>query len=211
MERKEHKIGERFKDGDTLLETVKGDCLECFYYGNGCDGSEFHGCCCSEERTDEEDVIFKEIKDMKEENSNKDEHFYIWGVPNRGEEVKKLLENKGVRCLLSIESYSNEYIIIYVEHNISLEINRCNEPSLANLITSNWSELKLPWTPKDKELVWAWDDGDDCSKVLAFYDIKNNCCFCLDGRRKGAGYSYYSSFEGEYPQWAKEALSKLED
>ena len=68
MERKEHKIGERFKDGDTLLETVKCEfCEGCFYRNNGCSHSEIHGPCCESDRTDDECVIFKEIKNMKEE------------------------------------------------------------------------------------------------------------------------------------------------
>ena len=44
MERKEHKIGERFKDGNTLLETVKCEfCEGCFYCNNGCSNSKIHG------------------------------------------------------------------------------------------------------------------------------------------------------------------------
>ena len=211
MERKEHKIGERFKDGNTLLETRKGDCPECFYSNNGCDNEEVHGPCCEQDRTDETDVFFKEIKEMKEENLNKEEHFYIWGVPNRGEEVKKLLERKGVRCPLSIESYSDEYIIIYAEHNTSLEINRLHEPSLANLITSNWTELKLPYKPKDKELVWAWDNDDCCGRVAVFFDSSNNGLFSYKGKRVGLIFDNIAKFEGEYPQWAKDALNKLEE
>ena len=46
MENKEHKIGERFKDGNTLLETVKCEfCEGCFYCNNGCSNSKIHGPC----------------------------------------------------------------------------------------------------------------------------------------------------------------------
>src|SRR5574344_2124892 len=154
MEQKERKIGERFKDGNILLETRMGDCPECFYSNNGCDNEDVHGPCCSQDRTDETDVFFKEIKEMKEENSNKNEHFYIWGVPNRGEEVRDMLENKGINCSLGCEKYSGKDNIIYVEHRTALFINKNVEPSLCELITSNWTELKLHWKPKDKELVW---------------------------------------------------------
>ena len=109
------------------------------------------------------------------------------------------MKRKGVRCHLDIESYSNENIIVYVEHNTSLEINRRNEPSLCKLITSNWTELKLTYQPKDKELVWAWDDVDKCQKLLNFYDANNNCLFYSNGKRNG------------YPEWAKEAFNNLED
>lgn len=212
MAHKEHKIGERFKDGNTLLETVKCEfCEGCFYFNNDCSNREIQGPCGEFERTDEECVIFKEIKDMKEENSNKDEHFYIWGVPDRGEEVKELLKNKGINCTLEQNDYSDKNALIYVGDEDAIYICRGLEPSLCNLITSNWTELKLPWTPKDKELVWAWDDGYNCSRLLNFYDANNNCLFCSNGKRGGYEYNHYESFEGEYPQWAKEALSKLED
>ncbi len=211
MERKEYKIGERFKDGDTLLEVVKGDCPECFYSGNGCDNEDFHGPCCSQDRTDETDVFFKKVKEMKEENQNKEEHFYIWGVPDRGVEVKEMIESKGVNCTLDGTLRSNKNIIIYVEHGTALCINKSVEPSLCELITSNWTELKLPWKPKDKELVWAWDDDDAYRRLVTFFDSRNNCAFSYEGQRSGHIFDNYEPFEGEYPQWAKEALSKLED
>jgi hypothetical protein len=211
MERKEHKIGERFKDGNTLFETVKGDCPECFYSGNGCDNDDIHGPCCSQDRTDETDVFFKEMKNMKEENSNKDEHFYIWGVPNRGEEVKKLLESKGCVAKYSNRSFEDSTCIFFIEDKEVAFISKVDLFSLCNLITSNWTELKLPWKPKDKELVWAWDNNFECKRILGFYDIKNFSLFGIDGKRDLFRRDNYASFEGEYPQWAKDALSKLEE
>jgi hypothetical protein len=209
MAQKEHKIGERFKDGNTLLETVKCEfCEGCFYCNNGCSNSEIQGPCGEFERTDEECVIFKEIKDMKEENSNKDEHFYIWGVPDRGEEVKELLKNKGINCTLEQNDYSDKNALIYVGDEDTIYICRGLEPSLCNLITSNWTELKLPWTPKDKELVWAWDD-EECYKVLGIYCLEWNSIY--ETKCRMCCYSNYKHFEGEYPQWAKDALNKLEE
>ena len=62
----ERKVGERFKEGNTLLETVKeSSCSMCFYDGNGCEVEDVHGNCCVEDRKDEEDVIFKEVKNGK--------------------------------------------------------------------------------------------------------------------------------------------------
>ena len=58
----ERKVGERFKEGNTLLETVKeGSCSMCFYNGNGCGVEDIYGDCRAEDREDEEDVIFKEV------------------------------------------------------------------------------------------------------------------------------------------------------
>ena len=211
MEQKEHKIGERFKDGNTLLETVKCEfCEGCFYCNNGCDDGE-HGPCCESDRTDDECVIFKEIKDMKEENSNKDEHFYIWGVPNRGKEVKELLESKGCVTKYDNRAFEDSTYIFFIENKEAAFVGKTNLRSLCNLITSNWTELKLPWKPKDKDLVWAGDDDDDCRRVATFYDSKNNCSFSYSGERNGLIFDNYAPFEGEYPEWAKKALNKLED
>ena len=206
MERKEHKIGERFKDGNTLLETRKGDCPECFYNGNGCE--DVRTKCCATSRTDETDVFFKEIKDMEEENSKKEEHFYIWGVPDRGIEVKEMLESKDVNCTLDGTQYSGKDIMIYVEHGTALCINKNIEPSLCELITSNWTELKLPYKPKDKELVLAWND-EEYYKVLGIYCLEWNSIY--ETKCRMCCYSNYKHYEGEYPQWAKDALSKLEE
>ena len=200
----ERKVGERFKEGNTLLETVKeGSCSMCFYDGNGCEVEDVHGNCCVEDREDEEDVIFKEVKN--------EEHYYIWGVPNRGEEISKLLSSKGIITTMDDKTYSNSNNLIYIEKGTTLAINKTNEPSLCDLITSNWTELKLSYQPKDKELVWAWDDDDIAKRYLVFFDSRNDGCFSYDGTRVGARYNNYAPFDGEYPQWAKEALVKIED
>lgn len=78
-----------------------------------------------------------------------------------------------------------------------------------------WNEEKkciedLPYQPKDKELVWAWDD-DDVRRLLSFYDAKNRCCFNAWGERDGSGFYHYAPYEGEWPVWAREAVNKLED
>ena len=38
------------------------------------------------------------------------------------------------------------------------------------------------------------------------YDAKNNCCFSYNGKSDGPRYDHYTPFEGEWPQWAKDAL-----
>ena len=200
----ERKVGERFKEGNTLLETVKNYvCIGCFYKGNGCEVQDVHGNCRFEDREDEEDVIFKEVKD--------EEHYYIWGVPNRGEEIRKLLSSKDIITNLDDKTYSNSNNLIYIEKGTTLAINKTNEPSLCSLITSNWTELTLPYHLKDKELVWAWDDEYIAKRCLVFFDSINDGCFSATGKRVGILYDNYEPFNGEYPQWAKEALVNLED
>ena len=105
----------------------------------------------------------------------------------------------------------NSNNLIYIEKGTTLAINKTNEPSLCNLITSNWTELKLLYQPKDKELVWAWDDDDIAKRYLVFFDSRYDGCFSYVGKRAGTCYNHYAPFDGEHPQWAKEALQNLED
>ena len=42
-------------------------------------------------------------------------------------------------------------------------------------------------------------------------NLKNNCLYSFEGKRVGCSYEHYKSYEGEYPQWAKESLAKLEE
>ena len=67
------------------------------------------------------------------------------------------------------------------------------------------------WTPSDKELVWCWDDDFTTGRILGFYDAVNQCIFTMVGKRDGDEYVRYAPFEGEYPEWAKEAYKKLQD
>jgi len=68
------------------------------------------------------------------------------------------------------------------------------------------------WEPADKELVWTWDDNQNLGRQLRFYDAKNNKEFnSFHGTRGSRKYDNYAPYEGEWPEWAKEAYKKLED
>lgn len=69
----------------------------------------------------------------------------------------------------------------------------------------------LIFHPKDKELVWCWDDDGYASRSLGFYDEKNGCLFNRLGHRNGPRYDLYAPYIGEYPDWTKEALTILEE
>lgn len=151
----------------------------------------------------------KKVKTMKE-NETKNEHFYIWGVPDRGEEVSELLlKDKNALPIFN----SKDCLLIATNENNDFEFfERRRDDAIIDLIVSNWTELKLPYKPKDKELVWCWDDDFNFERDLKFYDKENNTTFSIaDGKRSGYPYDHYASYEGEYPDWAKEALKKLED
>ena len=48
-------------------------------------------------------------------------------------------------------------------------------------------------------------------RILCFYDAENDCIFDYDGHRGYIGYSNYIPYKGIYPQWAKDAILKLDD
>lgn len=165
---------------------------------------------------DNENIPSKADLTIEKKATNEKPHYWIMGTPNRGDDAYNLLYDKDPLIkskdeinLLAIED-SSRLSWINDNHGVNA-ISVKDNASLVNLITKNWTELKLPWKPKDKELIWASDDKNICTKLLAFYDAKNNSCFSPNGERDGYEYDNYAPFEGEWPQWAKDALEKLED
>lgn len=143
-------------------------------------------------------------------------HYWTMGTPDRGDDVYDLLQDKD--SLLQSKTDVNKQmlenpsrlLLINSNHEINA-IDVEDNASLVNLITKSWTELKIPWKPKNKELIWAWDKDSSCTRTLLFYDAKNNCCFSNNGTNDGPEYDHYAPFEGEWPQWAKDALVYLED
>ena len=153
-----------------------------------------------------------QTKDISEKTPN----YWIMGTPDRGDNVYDLLQDKDSllqsKIDVSKQMLENPSRLLWINDNheinaISVEDN----VSLVNLITKSWTELELPWKPKDREFVWAWDENDNCRRTLLFYDAKNDCCFSYNGKSDGPTYDHYAPFEGEWPQWAKDALVYLED
>ena len=77
--------------------------------------------------------------------------------------------------------------------------------------TKIWQRLKVcPETEFfDGQLVWCWDNDTTHSRILRFYDVKNECTYCYDGTEGGNTYSNYEPFEGNYPDWALKAFKTL--
>lgn len=143
-------------------------------------------------------------------------HYWIIGTPNRGNDTYAVLKDKDPliqsRNEISTSLIEDPTCLMWVNdiHKLNFISTKNNVP-LINLIKNNWTELKLPWKPKDRDLVWAWDENDNCRRALLFYDAKNDCCFYYNGESDGPTYDHYAPFEGEWPQWAKDALVYLED
>ena len=43
----------------------------------------------------------------------------------------------------------------------------------------------------DGQLVWCWDDVNTHSRMLRFYDVKNECTYCYDGSKDGKCEYYW--------------------
>lgn len=165
---------------------------------------------------DNENIPSKADLTIEKKATNEKPNYWTMGTPDRGDDVYDLLQDKD--SLLQSKTDVNKQmlenpsrlLLINSNHEINA-IDVEDNASLVNLITKNWTELKLPWKPKNKELIWAWDKDSSCRRVLLFYDAKNNCCFSNNGTNDGPEYDHYAPFEGEWPQWAKDALVYLED
>jgi hypothetical protein len=68
------------------------------------------------------------------------------------------------------------------------------------------------WIPQDKELVWCWNGSYEFFRYVKFYDAKNASTFDGEtGERYSSKWDNYAPFEGEWPQWAKDAYKRLKD
>ena len=78
--------------------------------------------------------------------------------------------------------------------------------------TNTWQQLDVCEKTGffDGQLVWCWDNNDTHTRILKFYDAKNECTYHYDGTEDGHNYENYEPFEGNYPDWALEAFQTLE-
>lgn len=80
-----------------------------------------------------------------------------------------------------------------------------------NLKTNTWQQLEVCEKTGffDGQLIWCWDNVHTHSRMLRFYDVKNKCTYQYDGNRCGIRFNNYEPFEGNYPDWALEALKLI--
>ena len=77
-------------------------------------------------------------------------------------------------------------------------------------IKEYYKEIVLPFKPKDKQIVWCWNNYFKYCKELRFYDAENNCTFTNDkGKRGGMEYDHYAPYKGPKEPWMDKALSHL--
>ena len=112
--------------------------------------------------------------------------------------------------ILSVEKV-NDKITIFTKNKVIENVINSFDDIEKQLRDGN---IPMPQTCnnlRDKQLIWAWDNSDKFIRILCFYDAKNDCIFDCDGRRGYIGYDNYLPYEGEYPQWDKDAILKLDN
>lgn len=136
---------------------------------------------------------------------------YIKGNNQRGKEVIKVLTDLGAKNKYNQKGVSeNDIYLIDFDGNDYFVTAAWKGTTSYKLVINFYTEIKLPWIPKDKELVWAWNDANKYGRDICFYDSKHNCTFYSgNGHRDGLSFQYYAPYEGEWPEWAKEAVKKL--
>ena len=140
------------------------------------------------------------------------ENMRVWirGNKERGEEVIKALTDLGANNKYNYKGDDCESIYSIISGNNITATEKGYDK--ASLVANFYTEIKLPWKPKDKELVWTWDNDYEYCRELKFYDVKHDSTFTtIEGKRLGQSFDNYAPYEGEYPDWAKEAQKKLED
>lgn len=88
------------------------------------------------------------------------------------------------------KTIQNEIPFRYIYNNINT-----NMDSLWNI--KHWRLRK--YIPKDKELIWCWDNVDTAYTTLRYYDSKNSRTFTFCGGRNGSFYDNYAPFDGTPP------------
>ena len=166
----------------------------------------------------ESSSLTKEVKNISlDENKQTEfplppENMRVWirGNKERGEEVIKALTDLGANNKYNYKGDDCESIYSIISGNNITATEKGYDK--ASLVANFYTEIKLPWKPKDKELVWTWDNDYEYCRELKFYDVKHDSTFTtIEGKRLGQSFDNYAPYEGEYPDWAEEAQKKLED
>src|SRR5574344_512982 len=134
---------------------------------------------------------------------------YVKGTKENKKEIVEYLESLG-GVYPNIEDIKDNQIYLFY---INSEEIICS--CLSNRwLTIHYTEVKLDfkYRPKDKELVWAWNNDMLCARALCFYDKKKDCTFnSINGARYGYSYDNYAPYKGEVETWMEKAKAKLED
>ena len=136
----------------------------------------------------------------------------------------KIRINNLVELVDALKEHGNIYcpdvavVKLYSDGHIAFSNNGMRFPlSLDNFRWGSEFETVVPL--QDKQPVWCWDNTDNFSRIVRFYDAKNNCAFSsYTGVRNGNRYSSYEPIpmneDGSFPdgfEWMEEAQKQLED
>lgn len=124
--------------------------------------------------------------------------------------------------------YCNKHKYELTENGVMVRITECGidtcDSSLKSTLTAikgliNHASFTRNPLLQDKCLIWCWDDGDNFTKTVRFYDGENNRTFSpSSGKRNFSWFENYEVIEpneqGVYEEpfaWANEAVKNLED
>ena len=145
--------------------------------------------------------------DYKSKEANRWTRCLAWepkDATDLGEEIR--LATKELESSTFIQSgASRKY---YIEESKTTKIQKLKQQALN--LAEQIAKLEEPEL-KDKQLVWCWDKFQTHQRIVGFYDAINDRPFTNRGRRKGISWENYEAFQGEYPDWAKEAYKTLEE
>lgn len=111
---------------------------------------------------------------------------YIKGVPNRGDEIIKILTNLGANNDYNYDGYASNYFIYFINHEGNISSAPINsEP--AKIIMDNYREIKLPEKWKDGDLLvchmlsgnrYAVYSNDSelmkCNTIITYANVDNH-------------------------------------
>lgn len=101
---------------------------------------------------------------------------------------------------------------VVVKNGDDYNVNQYYNDWVPHTAIENWTQLEVCPTRGlfDGQLVSCYYHRlFTHSRVLAFFDAKNQRAFSVTGDRIGENYDIYEPYEGNYPEWAQEAFNTL--
>ena len=136
-------------------------------------------------------------------------------------EVLQAMNQKVINIdLVSINSIEQYPIVLYkcndLYENYSYFYDMNSEQNIKTIQQAKfWSDVKDEYKQplEHKQLVWAWDNNSICERSICFYSVIINNIFDIIGKNNNTYWKpdNIELYEGEWPEWAKEAYNKLED
>lgn len=127
---------------------------------------------------------------------------YVKGVPNRGNEVIKVLTDLGAKEGFYTKSGSNENFIYFINHKGEVDEEYLDTES-GQIIMDNYREIKLPLPCKNGDILI--NNAETCYKIFSDYDTDNVSLFyaqpwsiSTDGKFTEYQYGALACYQKDY-------------